>query len=274
MGNEQNTAVDPLAHSLALYNEWKATWGSPVLHAAYTLKFDEGMKLLAAAKSNSELSTLPEDVSEGISYYVVYLTCRLEWDPRSKGYSKEDYDAVISELNIPAKTKFGEYIRNASLVQFRCNGSSDGFDELTKEEVDKMLSQVPPVMSEPVWHHLARWAFERRDIVILEQAFEHFLLNPPQVMGQARWQRVNMMYQLVSGKATRRDLEESIRVLEIRPQLLGFKETIWPECVKLGLVDAELEEMLAKKEAEVFANEKDPGLERKTKSYFGTNYYS
>ena len=64
-------------------------------------------------------------------------------------------------------------------------------------------------------------------------------------MGQAKWQRVNIMHLLLTGRAERRDVEETIATLQILPQLNEFRDRIWPKCIEAGLVDGELEAQLA-----------------------------
>lgn len=252
-----------------VYDAWAEQWLWPAIDAIYTADFSAAKAVLDRARTELDRDELPADVAEALGIYHRFLYYRWHWDPAVGGYSADSYREAVSWLSQPADSYFGESMRLSVLLPVRANGTLDGYDSLSSEETKAILDRLPDAFRPRAINHVAKLAFARHDLALIELALAELTVNPSRTLGQATWQRLNMMYQLLSGKATRRDVEETIRTLEIRPQLCEFKDRIWPECVKAGLTDAELEELLAEKEADIMARDTGPRPERRTKSYIG-----
>jgi len=262
-----------LAEIRQVYNAWSDQWTQPVIKAIYVGQYDLARELMAQAEAEFAANRLPAAVAEGQKYNMLYTVCRLNWDPTVSGnednYSQDSYNEVMAQLSQPAATEFGEAMRLAIYVRIKVNGVFDGFDTLTGEECRSIIQRLPEHLLPPVVHQIAKLAFMQKDVELLGAALGELTINPLQVLGQATWQRANIMYQLLAGKASRRDVEETIKTLAVRPQLVEFYDTIWPACRAAGLVNAELERQLAEQEAEVMAKTEVPPPERRTKSFRG-----
>ena len=267
-GNQAQQDRD-LEQLLGPYRKWRKQWIDVISPAINNHKFDDAREMLAAARESARSSEHAEELREAMEYLVDFTECRVNWHPDSHGYGQRVYDEKIRRFSRPARGRLGDCIRRMYLVYIRCNGTSDTFDNLTKGEIEEILEPLPERMSGPAWQQIARWAFEHNELETLERAFEMFLIYPGEEMGQAKWQRVNLMYQLLSGKATRRDVYESIILLELKPQLREFKTEFWPRCIAMGLVDSELEQLLAGREAEIRSRDSVVKPEAKTKSLLG-----
>ncbi|MBN2081456.1 hypothetical protein JW859_04520 [bacterium] len=259
-----------LAEWRRLNNEWMEQWSHPVYRAIYLGEYDEAQAALKRAEAELAAGRLPADVAEAQQYNLVFTACRLHWDDvAGDGYDQDDYDRVMAELSQPAATEFGEGMRLSTYIRIKINGVFDGFDTLTGAECRSIIQRLPDYLLPPVVHQIAKLAFVQNDVELLGAALGELTINPMQRLGQATWQRANMLYQLLAGKATRRDVAETIKTLTVRPQLVDFHDTIWPACRAAGLVDADLEQLLAEREAEVLAKTEVPGPERRTKSFRG-----
>ncbi|MCB1187768.1 hypothetical protein KDL29_11435 [bacterium] len=243
-----------LAQSHTTFQAWRAQWIVPVTLAVYDHRFDEARAMLAAAQAELASAELPEDVREALAYLIILTDCRVEWHPDSRGYTKQDYEAVLASLDTPAKSFLADCMRRSYLVFIRSNGTSDSHDELTRAELEELLAPLPEHLSTPAWQQLARWAYEHNDMEILERAYEVFLELPGNTMAQAKWQRVSLMHGLLSGSATAADVRSYLALLHLRPQLREFRNEFWPKCLELGLVDAGLETMLVQRETAVNGN--------------------
>ncbi|MCB1215948.1 hypothetical protein KDL44_01045 [bacterium] len=244
-------AMQQFGNALSIYREWENAWLTPVLRSVHEHRFPEARTALAAAVAALPTADLPPEVREACGYLLAYMHCRVDWHPGSRGYTRQDYAAMLERFEPPADSAFAEGVRRMYLAFIRSNGTSDGFDALTRAEIDALLAGLPERLSAPAWQQLARWAYEHGDAEILERAYEIFLEFPGQTMGQAKWQRVALMHGLMRGTATREDVRAYLALLQLRPQLREFRNEFLPRAIDLGLVDADLERELAEKEEEV-----------------------
>ncbi|MCB1221785.1 MAG: hypothetical protein H7A35_08015 [Planctomycetales bacterium] len=254
----------------AVYEAWQEKWIRPVTKAVFNHSFGEAEHLLDAARTEIASGRLSSNLRAALVYPLELAYCRVYWHDVRGGFTQRQYEELIDRLSIPSQSSIAEYARRLHLVAIRCICSDKAYEQPSKAELEELLAPLPDKLSIRAWQEVALWAFRNNELEVLERAFEVFLINPPSLLGQARWQRVNLMYQLLSGKATRRDVYESLILLEIRPQLSEFRRNFWPKCVELGLVDNELEELLEQKSQQIMSGQSDPARERRTKSFLGT----
>lgn len=238
------------SRSFAAYHHWKTTWVSPAVRAVDRHSFEEATARLEAARTELEHSGLADDVREALGYLFLYMHCRINWHPDCLGYTQQDYDAMLARFRPPALSELGDCIRRNLLLLIRCNGTFDSYDTLTLAEVEELLEPLPDRLAGPAWQQLARWAFERGEAGILARAYEAFLEYPGS-LSQAKWQRVNLMHRLMNRTATSRDVLDYLSLLNLRPQLREFRNEFLPLCHEQGLVDADVAELLAEREAAV-----------------------
>lgn len=220
------------------------------------------------AQSQRQLHRLDTSLEtrEGLHYRLYLLDCNLKFMDETVRWNLESLEAVEAELAVPARTPLGEIERRKALLVVLVHADQDNIRELTEARYKELAAGIPDGShSSGLLQILSKWAFKHRHLPLLERAFEEYLINPDQVMGAAKWQRINLMYQLTLGKATRRDVLETIKTLAIVPQVIEFTTLIWPACEKAGLVDAELRAMLAARESHILAEPPSPASERRTK---------
>ncbi len=83
--------------------------------------------------------------------------------------------------------------------------------------------------------YIATCAFLHRDMEVLEDSFTVFMTHSDGFMADYLWQRVNMMYQLLKGAATERDVEELLCRIEHPHQWHDIERVVLPVCIAHGL---------------------------------------
>ncbi|MBN2082745.1 hypothetical protein JW859_11155 [bacterium] len=226
-------------------------------------------ELIAKARASLDFGALPEDqaaaVRLALDWYEFNL-CRMETtEPEAVAKLFAEFRKRFSQTQAFARA---ELQRWRMYLLLRCEEDQDGFAALPREIVDEIISLHPDVEADPViWQSLAMWAFKHNERDILERAYEVMLTHPSQTLGQAKWLRVNLLYRLVAGTATREDVEAVVYSQQVKPQLLEFIGQIWPRCQAAGLVDAELTALLNMKREEIDIDLPPvPKPERRTKT--------
>ncbi len=253
---------------LELERTWRSQWLLPITHALYEQDYDQAQHLLQLAEEALPLSDLPADVREALGYYLKFSVYHLDWQRDPALWNAQSYAESMRFFEAPAKTAFGDRERLLRWITIRCVADQDKFDPLTRQEITGLLERMrdDPELNY-VMHYIATWAFIQRDVELMELAFTEHLINPSSMLGGAKWQRINLMYQLLQNKATRRDVEETLSTIKIRPQLLEFTDLLWPVCAAQGLIDAELERQLADVRQAVELDGAVPEPEPRSKSF-------
>jgi hypothetical protein len=252
---------------LAIIEPWGALHVKPAINAITAHDYVLAEQLLAAAQTALEASDFPADIHESIQYALRLQHYRLAWEREPASLNTASYEAAMDCFSQPAASAIAERARLICRFHIRLFAEKGGLTALSHDEAVKMLDAMEddPELNQ-LLHHVASWAYKRRDLELLERAYCELLVNPHSVLGSAKWLRVNLMYLLVSGKVVRRDIEESIKALKIKPQLGEFMTLLWPDCLATGLVDDELRELLAVRTREIEESPPAGLKETKTKS--------
>jgi len=209
---------------------------------------------------------LSDDVQEAIHYVLMWYGFVISIQGQPLDYCRQRFAEVAAKFSHEAESDYGDLQRRRTLTVLRCTGRLYGLDDMSRPELDELISGMPGVdEDEFLWHNIAGWAFAVGEADLLEKAYEVLLTRPSNLLGSAKWQRVNMMLQLVNGKATRKDIKESLKEMVVLPQVLEFRRQIWPVCIEKGLVDAELEAELEAVINRIRTNPPIPKAERRTK---------
>lgn len=257
------------ATDLAAYQRSAAALTQPTYNAIHSLQLEQARECWQAAVRQLDRLEAPADVKEALGYRLFLLECNLRFigDEEANVWNRDAVEEVKAQLDRPAATALGNAERVRTLLSVLVHADQDNLKDLQRERFEALLAQLPPEFNDiGSLQMLTKWAFKHRYLPILERAFELNLTNPDQVMGAAKWQRVNLMYQLALGKATRRDVLETIRTLAIAPQVEEFTNLLWPACVEAGLTDPELEAMFKARAKHLRATAPAPRGERRTKS--------
>ena len=253
-------------HCLACMVDWAADYIQPITNALYSGKLEEARRLHSNAGQALDKADLPEGVREGLGYYLLLLHYSIHWQEHPADWNQASFQEVRQIFEQPALTSFGDTERIKRLATIRFVADRDKLEPLTHDDLMQLLDELGEATDETMWFYVAGWAYNHNDLELLERAYTETLVDPPAWMGQAKWQRINIMYLLVAGRAERQDVEETIKTLAILPQLYEFEAHIWPKCVEAGLVDDKLTAMLADRGAKIRESATVPrGYEPRTK---------
>jgi len=259
--------VPPVDANEVAQREWSRTWIQPIITAIHNLQMVKARELIDEARGELAGSGLSPEMAEAAEVNLDYLEYWWHWHPANDDWNLESYRQAIAHFSQPARFEEARIEKARRVFYIRMHAHLDGLEPFSGAELREQLAQLPPErLDDRDWHHIAGWAFALEDREMLTRAYEAMLTAPSEILGPAKWQRVNLMYLLMEGRATRRDVEESIKLLKIKPQLAEFQTTLWPACEKAGLVDDEIKQMLVARAEEIENSEADPRREPKTRS--------
>jgi hypothetical protein len=256
----------PYPEETKLFVQWAAQHVQKITEALYSGRLDEANTLQIAAMHALEAATLPDDVVEALGYLLLFLHHNIRWVAQPEAWTSADYLEVKQVFAQPAHTSFGDFERVKRLIYIRFRADQDQLDLLNHDDLMMLLDELQGCYDDVIWFNVAGWAFNHRDLPLMERAYTESLTDPSPWMGQAKWLRVNLMYLLLAGRASPRDVEETIKSIAILPQLIEFEMLIWPRCIEAGLADANLTAMLEQRANDIRqAPPTPPGHEPRTK---------
>ena len=267
MDKPDNQSQQDLQQELDRYLELKSALFLTVRRQIHLCNLDQALLVLEQTGNEIAGMDLDAGLREALDYDLVFFRKHINWHPENGDWNRETYLAAIEDFSRPARTTLGDQVRRVTRMVIKMHADNDGLDYLDRQEIDGFLDSIPAALVTSIRFTITTWAFDHSDLELIEQSYEHYLTNPPVSMGQAQWQRVNLMYLLLKGKATSRDVQESIKTLELIPQINDFRERLWPAAKRAGLITQELEQQLEERIAKVMEREEYPHAERRTKSF-------
>ena len=250
--------------------DWYQRLISPIREALYANDQPRAAAALKEAWEELVALGLAADQHELMGYVLSWYEFVKTVQDQPIGLAAAQYRRMLERFSVPARTPAGEAQRRRMLAILRCTGHLYDCADLTRAELDQLLDGLPGLETDEfLWHNIAGWAFANRDVEMLRRAYEIMLTEPSNLLGQAKWQRVNLMLLLVEGRATRHDVEYAVRHMRVLPQIIEFRLRIWPECVRQGLTDDELERQLGERYEQLRQRPPVPDLEPRTKRILG-----
>jgi hypothetical protein len=169
--------------------------------------------------------------------------------------------------DLPPLGELSARFRAACLLCMLGLGVRRGFISMNEAEVDELVAQIPEeYFASNIWYYLIVWAYFASNINYLERALAEQTVHATGWVDDYYWQRTNMMYQLVTGKATRLDVEKTITGYQHPHHIQDFRNLFLRRCEAAGLMDPSLYALLERREAELKERTGTvPGLTAKTK---------
>jgi hypothetical protein len=134
------------------------------------------------------------------------------------------------------------------------SGTRRGFIRMTEPEVDALWARIPSHAQTPnLWYYIVAWAYHHNNLRYLELAMERQTVETTGWQDDYFWLRTNFMYLLVEGRATRLDVEKTLRGYVHPHNFVDFRNMFLGRCEQAGLMDAELYLLLDQREAELRA---------------------
>lgn len=230
---------------LDLANDWLETWANPIVDCLYLRDRDKAVQWLADARlalqGEDELSA---DLKDACRIKLDYFAYQIDKALGTQDQWGRAFGEAIVAISRPVEGEAAVVMQCILLCLLRSSGMRAGFRDFNAEEFQELFDRIPDSeRGSELWHTVANWAYHRRDIVNLEEAFAYFTISADGWLSDYTWQHVNCMYQLVSGKASHKDVHELLRRITLTPQIENFNKHIWPMVIELGLADASLEQL-------------------------------
>ncbi|MCC7477827.1 hypothetical protein IT575_05155 [bacterium] len=196
---------------------------------------------------------------------VYYRSCFIRYNIWARCVPSEDQaqqqqiiQRALHDLQRPAQSETGRigaaYARLAILLV----GYGNLAEKPQPAELLDLINSLPPEYQDhQIWHPLSVLAFDHNIPELLDLAFEQETISPHSKFPQAAWQRINLMYQIMNGKATRKDVEETLKIYHLPSQFNELRRRMWPRLQDMGLIDRELERLLSTRELECIVTEVD-----------------
>lgn len=212
-----------------------------VVHAMYQGDRVLAERELEAAYTDLANSDLCADAHRATEYLLTDQRFALmrAFCPRAE--QQAEFSRIIAEINTTPLGPCSEVMQCIVLLQISIIGERLGFCELAPPRFHELLSGIPPAdRSDMLWHYVATWAFSHWDAGAMAQAYEALVIKPTDFRDQYPYHRANLMYRLITGRATTRDVLAFLKRLEIVNEIYEFEKHILPRVRELGLVDDEL----------------------------------
>lgn len=153
---------------------------------------------------------------------------------------------------LPPDGPLSDQVQAKVLLSLIGIGTRRGFVHATEEQLDGLLARIPEEFQTPnIWYYVVAWAFFHDNLKYLELALERQTVETTGWNDDYYWLRTNLMYQLVSGKASRLDLEKTLRSYRHPRHILDFRNLFLARCEAAGLMDSGLYALLTEREAEL-----------------------
>jgi hypothetical protein len=225
--------------------EWLEPWGNAIVDSLYARDRELALRWLAdardALKNDDQISADVRSTCELKLHYFEYQIHKALGDMQQWGNS---FGEALRTVGAPVEGESSKLMQRILLCLLRSSGMRAGFRDFSPEEFRELFDEIPEdERTSELWHMVANWAYHRRDVDALGQAFEFFTISADGWLSDYTWQHVNCMYQLVSGRARDRDVLELINRITLTPQMENFNKHIWPLVIERGLATPELETM-------------------------------
>lgn len=236
---------------------WYTDWCEPVVCALYRRNVDEiheKMSEAYGALGSGELSTVD---AECLSYQLTYLELQCQLVIRRKGWVDTRLPEVLRQMSEKGSTQKSERLRARLLLQMRITLDRLHVMDFSQEEFEELFEIIPEwEQTTEFWLYVSGWAFRKRLLSYVEQAYEYAVLQANGFHVEWVWQRVHMMVKLLRGSANRNDLLWLIDKVALPEQLMSLKFDIWPLAKELNVADEALELRLEERRLEL-EREKD-----------------
>ncbi len=247
-----------MAQNKASYNRVKTffrDWSGPVIRALYLRDSAAAEAALALAREHALREQAAEDqlcASQILLDYLEYLVKRTLGKAGEQGAA---FQAQLDKLSrLEPAGEVSQAARRVVLLIHRIRGERDGWGELDPESFYSLFNFIPPDARDvELWHHAASWAFDHSDGDLLGRAYEVLVIEPSAFPTQYPFYRAKLMHAILEGTATRDEVEGFCRRLDTSAELAETREVLWPRLADLGLIDSDLERLLAAAELRVAA---------------------
>ncbi len=233
--------------------QWRQTWADPIVHALYAKDRATAQQALSAARAQLAADpALSADQRQALAFFLHYLQYRMEKALAGEAGAAAEFPAAVAAIAPSAAGPVARAMQCKLLLMLRASGERAGCGALPEAQFAELFAGVPEGdRDQEFWYYTASWAFSHRHVEYLALAYEEFVTHSHEMLSAAMFRRVNLMYLLLSRRASRQDIIELLNQCRLPQQLLEFRRHLWPMCRDQGLMDDALEALMTAREAEL-----------------------
>lgn len=247
---------DSLEEKLAFAHTWFNDHCRALYSKLHEFDRDGTLELLATVRHELANSDMETDVAGYLAVRLRYVQLQAEKMNCSADESIALRTALLNELSIADENELASAGRRVLRIQLCTQMLRDGEADYSVEQFREDVDGIPREFYTSEFSlYVASCAYMHGETKILESVFIDFTLNPGVFQTSFVWQALNLMYQMATGKATSRDAEETIKVLQHIRHWRFIEKLVWLDVVDRGLVDEHVQELLQDKIAFLEAEE-------------------
>ncbi|MBN2081318.1 hypothetical protein JW859_03825 [bacterium] len=232
--------------------KWYIDWCEPVVVALYKRDRQAIIDAIGAAQDAIISADFPDQDRECLLYQITYLEYQCQSALKDETWMREWLPKIFDRMAKPSMIPQAEKLRRRLNLQFRMLLDQKERKMLEPPEFEQMFRLIPQEeYSTELWHYIASWAFRYSQPQYVKDAYEFAVTNAHGFNVEWSWQRVHVMWQMVTGKAKPQDLIWLIKGAEIVGHLISFKNQILPRALELGLVTERVEVVFRERSIEL-----------------------
>jgi hypothetical protein len=244
-----NSTVALGNHHLMHLEPWYDRWLLPCFRAYYRADEAELALQLATARGQLALEQFEPDERRALHYELAALQFYLD-SLRLPPYHFEARAALLRAVNLVRSEPRGPLSASVQaywLIAFCGLGSRLNHFDLDNEEYDVLFKSVSPRQrTQQFWYFVASRAFHHHDLTYLEKAAEAHSTEPTGFCDAFYFGCSRLMYRIVSGEVTQRDVTDFIGSLEHPNAVREFKNLFLVRCIESGVFDEQAATLLDK----------------------------
>ena len=229
-------------HHLLHLEPWYDRWLLPCFQAYYRGKQSEMAAAIATARAELADAGLSPDEHMALSHELTGLQYHCDTlDLPTTGHHegvKRLMEAAVAQIKRAGPGPLSRSVQAHWLISFCGLGARRGYFDLSDEDYDELFARVAPNQrTQLFWFHVAIRAFHHNDLRYLELAAIAHSTEPTGFRDAYFFGCSRLMYRIVSGEATKRDVADFIRSFEHPYAVRDFKNTLLGRCIDSGIFD-------------------------------------
>lgn len=248
------TAVAHVNSYLGSAFEWHEEHCQRIVDALFEGREERARQALAACwAALPQAGGISDDARRSLEYALLEYELSICNSFHDAAVVAEQFSRSYPAIaNLPPVGPESDIVQAKTIVGLIGVGTRRGFIKASEAEVEGLLARIPEEFQTPnVWYYLAAWAFFNNNLKYLELAMERQTLETTGWLDDYYWMRTNLMYLLVDGRASRLDVEKTIKGYRHPLHIRDFHNLFRARCEAAGLMDADLYALLAEREREL-----------------------
>ncbi|MBN2082330.1 hypothetical protein JW859_09005 [bacterium] len=224
-------------------------WIKPLIRAHYRRDQAAAEAALKAAHAEVDAAGLDADELAAVRLHLLYIEYHTVLQVTVDKWQRPQYEALYTKLQEPQPGPISEFVRQTRLLILQIEAEHDGLIVFAPEDFERLYNSIQPrKFNRVVNHYIGTWAFMHNRLDILTETLEHLVTAGGKPLADYIWHRLHLMQRLLTQTAEKRDVQELLNWINHPYVLIEFRHLLLEPCRRAGLIDAAIEEELARKE--------------------------